>query len=129
MLTIFFGNEQPLAIIPGDPDSNQNNFSGSTQVLWEPPSIPIFLGLRLTLTQNVNKEYDYVNGMRVTVIGITDHGVRIRTDTGRQLILYPWTDEYKITYFPVRLGYSTTLQKVQGLTLPHMDGVAGCCRH
>ena len=34
-----------------------------------------------------------------------------------KLVLYPWTDEYRNTYFPIRLEYSTTLQKVQGPTL------------
>eukprot|EP00971_Amphidinium_carterae_P040305 791191-Amphidinium_carterae.1 len=44
--------------------------------------------MRLTFTQNVNKEHDYVNGMSATVLGVhwkpngRVRGVRVQTDTG-----------------------------------------------
>ena len=37
-----------------------------------------------------------------------------------QVMVYPWTDEYRQTYLPLRLGYAVTLLRVQGATLPHM---------
>ena len=33
---------------------------------------------------------------------------------------YPWTDEWRNTYLPVRLAYANTLLKMQGATIPHM---------
>ena len=36
------------------------------------------------------------------------------------LVVFPWTDEYKSVYLPMRLGYATTLLKVQGDELGHM---------
>eukprot|EP00971_Amphidinium_carterae_P040306 791192-Amphidinium_carterae.1 len=87
--------------------------------------------MRLTFTQNVNKEHDYVNGMSATVLGVhwkpngRVRGVRVQTDTGYIVMVFPWTqvvDEYnnKVTFFPMRLGYAHTLMKVQGATLDHL---------
>ena len=115
-----FSNVEPLCWVPGDPDGNPDNFRGQEILSWTPPEIPIFNGMTLILTQNLHKDRDYVNGMRVHVCGVTQHGVRVRTITGRDLVLYRWTDTYRVTYFPIRLGYATTLHKVQGLTLQHI---------
>ena len=35
-------------------------------------------------------------------------------------MVYPWTDEFRQTYLPLRLGYAVTLHRVQGATLPHV---------
>ena len=35
-------------------------------------------------------------------------------------MVYPWTDEYRVTYLPIRLAYANTLMKMQGATLKHM---------
>ena len=43
-----------------------------------------------------------------------------RTDQGVLLAVHPWTSENRVVHFPLRLGYSSTLRKVQGATLPHV---------
>jgi hypothetical protein len=71
-------------------------------------------------TRNIDKAHDFVNGMGARVLGMNQYGIRVRTDTGRALVVYPWTDEAGVTYFPIRLGYATTLARVQGATVAHM---------
>ena len=105
-VSLLFGQEKPHCWVRGDPDGNPERFHGGEIVNWEPPSIPIYLGMSLILTQNLHKNRDYVTGMRAT--------------TGQHLILDMWTDSYNVTYLAIRVGYATTLQKVQGTTLPHV---------
>jgi len=116
----FFGDRPPLMTIKGDPEANLANFRGTTQVAWDPPDIPVYIGMRVTLTKNLNKYVDYVNGMQAEVQGVYRSGLRVKTKTGYQVMIYPWTDEFKQTFLPVRLGYAHTLLKVQGATLEHM---------
>ena len=82
--------------------------------------LPIYIGMRLMITKNVCKDTDYVNGMGASVLGVHATGVRVCTDTGYVLVIYPWTDEQRRTYMPIRLGYANTLMKLQGATLAHM---------
>ena len=105
---------------PGDPDANPDNFEGTTQVSWEPAAVPVFIGMTLMLTKNINKEIDFVNGMTATVEGLYNSGVRVRTRTGYEVMVFPWTDEEHQVFFPMRLGYANTLMKMQGATLPHL---------
>ena len=117
----FFPDQAPLAVVPGDPDANPANFRGPRQEAWEPAPVPIFVGARVQLTKNIHKEMDYVNGMGATILGLQQGGVRVRTDTGFVLVVYPWTDgETRATYHPMRLGYANTLTKLQGATLDSM---------
>ncbi|CAE7576897.1 pif1, partial [Symbiodinium pilosum] len=68
-----------------------------------------------------DQEMDYVNGMGATILGLQQGGVRVRTDTGFIVVVYPWTDaESRSTYHPMRLGYANTLTKLQGATLDSM---------
>ena len=76
--------------------------------------------MRVVLTRNINKEIDYANGMTAEVEGVNAHGVRVRTRTGRVLMVYPWTSEDRQTYYPMRLGYAGTLHKLQGATKDHI---------
>ena len=82
--------------------------------------IPIHLGMRLTFTRNINKEMDFVNGMSCVVLGVHKAGLRVRTDTNHIVCVYPWTDEWKTCFYPVRIGYAHTLMKMQGATLKDM---------
>eukprot|EP00973_Karenia_brevis_P012234 1660719-Karenia_brevis.AAC.1 len=94
----------------------------------DPCPIPVHIGMRVTLTKNLNKEWHFVNGMGATVTHMGSNGIQVRTDIGNTLWVCPYTDDYisihgeqrRAVYFPVRLGYSTTLMKVQGATLEHM---------
>ena len=119
-LELFFEAQEPLARVPGDPEGNPENYRGTTQENNEPVDIPVYKGMRITFTKNVNKDVDYVNGMGAEVLGACRSGVRARTDTGHVVVLYPWTDEDKVVYYPFRLGYAHTLLKVQGATLRNL---------
>ena len=102
-----------------DPDGNPENFRGEEIISWTPPFIPIYLGMNLILTQNLHKENDYVNGMRTEVAGVSQRGIRAKTLSGPNLVLYLWTDTWLVTNVPIRVGYATTLHKVQGAA-PHI---------
>ena len=58
--------------------------------------------------------------MSGTVKRVYDTGILVETTTRRLVMVYPWTDERGNVFYPVRLGYATTLMKVQGATLDHV---------
>jgi ATP-dependent exoDNAse (exonuclease V) alpha subunit len=129
-----YPEQEPVAVVPGDPEALPSNFQGGQQVAWELPQVPIFVGMKLTLTKNVNKDMDFVNGMACTVLEVRQSGLRVQTSSGRYLCIYPyteaWEDEWgqrhSFTYYPCRLGYATTLHKVQGATLAHLTLWLNC---
>jgi hypothetical protein len=116
----FVQGAEVLGEFPGDPEANVDNYAGSSQVGWAPCRLRVFKGLRVSLTKNLNKKMDFVNGMGATVVGASRRGVRVVTDTRRFLVIFPWTDENKIAFLPMRLGYATTLMKMQGSEVEHM---------
>ena len=117
----FFGGQMPLMTVPGDPEANPDNFEGSKQIAWEPLQMPVYVGMRVALTRNIDKAADYVNGMTAFVTGVYRSGVHVQTATGYRPMVYPWTDkEYGQSFFPMRPGYATTLLKIQGATLEHL---------
>ena len=125
-LEALFGDAQPEAVAKGDPEDNLDNYnSRGRQIGWEPARLPIFVGARVTLTRNLDKPRDFVNGMSATVMGIKGNSVVVRTKTGKILTVFPYTDEevddptWRRTFLPTRLGYAATLQKLQGATLDH----------
>ena len=98
-------------------------------MLWaETPGIPIYEGLRLTLTRNENKEKGFVNGMGCTVRAARRHGIEVVTDMGTVLVVHPVIDTFRlggvfdkrVKFWPVRLGYAVNLNKVQGQTMDHV---------
>ncbi|CAE7622236.1 Pif1 [Symbiodinium microadriaticum] len=115
-VSAFFEGVEPVAWIPADPDSNAENFRGRDCVSFAPNQIAIHIGMRLSLTRNINKGKDHVNGMSCIVEAVNQHSMEVRTASGRQLD----NTVYRSTFFPVRLGYATTLHKVQGSTLEYM---------
>ena len=116
-----FGDDSvPLAVVPADPESNVENYVGGKMVAEEPLQVPIYKDARVILTKNLNKAVGFVNGMGATVLGMQHGNVVVRTDQGILLAIHPWTSESRVVHFPLRLGYSSTLHKVQGATLSHV---------
>ncbi|CAE7550517.1 unnamed protein product, partial [Symbiodinium sp. CCMP2592] len=115
-----FREDTPLAVVPGDPESNVENFARGRMVTQTPVEVPIYAGSRVILTKNLNKSVGFVNGMGAVVLGM-DHGnIIVKTDQGVRLAVHPWTSEDRVHHYPLRLGYASTLHKVQGTTLPHI---------
>ena len=119
-LRCFYGEQSPITYVDSDPDANPDNFQGTVQISWDPLRIPVFVGMRIQFTKNINKEMDYVNGMGAIVEGAKSAGILVTTDTGYKVIVYPWTDEWHNVFLPMRLGYASTLLKMQGATIKHM---------
>ena len=83
-------------------------------------------GLRLHLTKNCDKAGDFVNGMECEVKA-WDEGSRclhVKTVTGKDIAVFQYTDPQpeaqNASYFPIRLGYASTVYKMQGAELPHV---------
>ena len=81
--------------------------------------------MKIVLTQNVRKDDDYVNGMECTVLEFQENrqgGVLVvRTSTGKRLPITRWTDAKKrISYFPIRVGYASTIHKALGGEFKHV---------
>ena len=87
-----------------------------------PAEVPIHTGSRLYLTRNVRKADDFLNGMGCTVLSHSTESqiLWVRTDTGKRLPITPWHDpEFAgLVYYPIRLGYCSTVAKVQGDEFP-----------
>lgn len=123
-----FSDAEALASIPCDPQENFNNFWGTAQVDAKPFRMNVYEGLRVTITRNTDKENGFVNGMSATVQRMRRSGVQVKTDEGKVLLIHPIAHEctlwdgscHTVTAFPLRLGYSTTLHKIQGATLSHV---------
>ena len=116
----------PLATIPGAFEDNPDN-SGSGGKLRDdrrpvPTDVPLYRGLRLYLTRNVRKADDYVNGMPCVVKSWDESRniLWVQTESGKRLPITPWhdPDHPGLVYFPVRLGYCTTVRKIQGDEFP-----------
>lgn len=92
----------------------------------QPLQQDIYAGMRLHLIRNVNKRLDFVNGMEATVRGldVASGCLRVTTATGKELALFPLTEELdnggKVTCYPARPGYASTVHKLQGSELAHI---------
>ena len=129
VLRVKFPRKKPATYLPGDVDANPENYlrDGSMRPppqrrsLW----VPIFIGMKICITQNVRKEADFVNGMVATVECFypESFGLRVRTATGRRLVIYKWKNprEPEIpAHYPIRPGYASTIMKYQGAELAHV---------
>ena len=128
-LESLFPNAAPLAVIPADPESNLQNYTANQQKGEAPSRLPLHKGMRVVLTKNLNKPIGFVNGMPATVLGMQNSNVIVRTQPGRVMAIHPWTSESRVMHYPMRIGYSSTLHKVQGATLDHVTvwlDIANC---
>ena len=64
--------------------------------------------------------------MMATVRRMRRYGVEVLTDAGVVVLVHSYTQDCeladgweRVSYFPMRLGYATTLAKIQGATLAH----------
>ena len=127
-VTAFFHGIDAAGRVPADPDSNLDNFNGQEYVSYAPSYIDIYIGMRLSLTRNLDKRNDHVNGMSCVVEAVNNHSLEVRTKSGRRLVISKVTEDKRVqdnsvhrsVFFPVRLGYAITLHKVQGSTLEYM---------
>ena len=91
-----------------------------------PCTIHIRKGLRLHLTRNLDKKGDFVNGMDCVVMDWdeTHRCLRVKTATGKDVAVYQYTDPdpaaQNVSFFPIRLGYASTMYKMQGAELEHI---------
>ena len=123
-----FSDADVLGHIPCDPQENFDNFRGTAQVDAQPFWMPVYEGMRVTITRNTDKENGFVNGMGAVVQRMRRSGVQVKTDESKVLLIHPiaqectlWDGTVQTTKtFPLRLGYSTTLHKIQGATLSHV---------
>jgi hypothetical protein len=123
-----FPKRAPLVTVPGDPESNPENYVDSKlrqSKTLRPLLVPIYRGMSVYITDNVHKENDYCNGMLAHV----EHycrksgGIRVRTQTGKRLMIYRWTNPHRPgskSYYPIRPGYASTIMKFQGAGLEHV---------
>jgi hypothetical protein len=126
-MQVKYPRRKPIVTLPGDPESNPDNYA--TGKLAKPEKlknleVPIYKGMRLYLTDNVRKQDDYVNGMRVKVEWYCQKskGLRVRTATGKRLMIFKWNNKHRIgskAYYPIRPGYASTILKHQGDSLKH----------
>ncbi|CAE7829479.1 unnamed protein product [Symbiodinium sp. CCMP2592] len=122
-----FDETQLLGYVPADPEENHRNFHGQTRMDAEPFRMPIFPGMRVTITKNEDKEHGFVNGMGGVVQQMRRSGLQVLLDNGKVALVHAVTQDYeladgsvrRVTALPLRLGYSSTLHKIQGATLDH----------
>ncbi|CAE7343606.1 pif1 [Symbiodinium sp. CCMP2592] len=128
VVRVLFRDQEPLGVIATDPEDNPANFRGTARVGAEPLKMPIFEGMRVTLTKNEDKQQGFVNGMGGRIRRLRTSGVEVVLDNGNITLVHPTTQDYELatgdfcrtTALPLRPGYSTTLHKIQGATLGHI---------
>ncbi|CAE7468115.1 unnamed protein product [Symbiodinium sp. KB8] len=129
--TVFFEDrhKHPLGVLPLDYEANQDNYGRGGRLrsgTLQPALRTVYKGMRIFLTKNMSKEDDFVNGMAATVEDFDERSqcLQVLTRTNQRLAVYMVTHELddgrKVAAFPVRLGYASTVPKVQGMTLPHV---------
>ena len=82
---------------------------------------PLYCGMRVMNTENRSKALGVVNGRCGKVHSMHRNTIFILCDDGRNIVpVHPLHDEENVLYYPLLLGYSNTIAKVQGQTLSHI---------
>ena len=112
-----------------DYESNLENYEGKGLKKIGPlkgAPTDVYKGMRIFLTKNLDKENDFVNGMSATIEHYDQHShcLQVLTRTNQRLAVHMVCNELddgrKVSCFPVRTGYASTIPKIQGMTLPHI---------
>ena len=123
--------KKPLGELGLDYLSNSDNYvPGDNSQLkdgrLEPLLAKVYEGQRVFLTRNLDKEHGFVNGMSAVIEGYNPRSqcLTVTTKLGATLAVHKCTEEVsrnrKVTSFPVRVGYASTIPKIQGATLKHV---------
>jgi hypothetical protein len=122
-----YGKRPAMATLPTEFDANNENYDAKGKLRQDrrpkPKMTPMHRGMRMHLTRNLDKAHDFVYGMEVSVedFHAESECLRVRTKTGKVLAVYRYTDpETKCTFYPIRVGYASTIYKLQGAQLPHV---------
>eukprot|EP00973_Karenia_brevis_P014000 1899931-Karenia_brevis.AAC.1 len=90
-LAALFPREAQVGTLTADVESNPENYDecGVMKPLSElrPSKMPIFIGMKVFITRNLNKDTDFINGMACLVDGYdrVNDGLRLVTETGKRL--------------------------------------------
>ena len=114
--------------IPIEYESNPQNYDKSKLLEGapEPARTNIYAGMRIFLTKNLDKEHSFVNGMLAFIQGYNAEAkcLDVITRTQVRLAVHLHTEYVenhgRVTCFPIRVGYASTVQKAQGSTLDHV---------
>ena len=82
--------------------------------------VPLYIGMKLMLTQNINKNIGFVNGQIVTVSSVSGNTIVAVHPRGSIINIFPVTrivNDIPTTTYPCMAGYATTISKIQGQTL------------
>ena len=82
--------------------------------------VPLHIGMRLMLTQNINKSIGFVNGQIVTISALPGNTIVASHPRGAIINIFPVTrliNDIPTTLYPCLPGYATTISKIQGQTL------------
>jgi hypothetical protein len=131
MQVLFTNKNKPLlCTLPGDYEANPLNYDEHSNLRTDraplPNPTPVYIGMRLVITQNRDKVNHCVNGMVCSVERFchTSGCLQVLTTTHRRLALYPITDDHapggRVVCYPVRIGYASTIHKYQGAQLQHV---------
>ena len=77
----------------------------------------LFKNVRLVITENRNKRSGIVNGQICALLRREGKSLLVRFKNGKTTVIYPVTNEKRLTYYPIRLAYAMTVYKSQGKTL------------
>ena len=130
-------HQAPLAELPLDWEADPANFDKEGEPVNDVEALAtqIYKGIRIVLTKNLNKRQDFVNGMGAVVeaYDAASGCLTVETNTGKRLAICRIRERVgrrDVDFYPVRLGYASTVQKVQGQTLEHVTLWLdrACCR-